>query len=245
VSWLDIDRRQVGILADRYLDVLIGDVKGTSLLLIQAPLIGVAIAGVWSNVSRDSASLYFVLCLSAFFCGAVNACREIVKERALFLREKMYNLSVGAYLVSKYRVQAVLILIQCALMVIIVARFVPLEVNVVALGMAMFVVALSGTAIGLLVSSWASRADRAVTMVPLLVIPQILFSDFVLGEDKLSNWTATAAQLMPVHWGYEALKTMRETSPDWFTVIAAGVVLSAMVVVAFGAALALLRTADY
>ena len=235
MSWLDIDRRQVGILADRYLDVLIGDVKGTSLLLIQAPLIGVAIAGVWSNVSRDSASLYF----------AVNACREIVKERALFLREKMYNLSVGAYLVSKYRVQAVLILIQCALMVIIVARFVPLEVNVVALGMAMFVVALSGTAIGLLVSSWASRADRAVTMVPLFVIPQILFSDFVLGEDKLSNWTATAAQLMPVHWGYEALKTMRETSPDWFTVIAAGVVLSAMVVVAFGAALALLRTADY
>lgn len=244
-GWLDIDRRQVGILADRYLDVVLGDLKGTALLLVQAPLIGVAIAGVWSNISRDSEALYFVLALSAFFFGAVNACREIVKERALFLREKMFNLSVGAYLVSKYRVQAMLILLQCAVLVVIVRRFVPMSVDPVSVGLALFMVALTGTAVGLLVSAWVSTPDRAVTVVPLLVIPQILFSDFVLGSGQLSNWTATAEKLMPVHWAYRALTALRDTNTEWFDVLGGAVVLTVMICGAFFAALAMLRASEY
>ena len=80
--------------------------RGLLLLAVQAPLIGGLVAGVWSNVRTDSPTLYFVLVLSAFFLGAVNSAREIVKERALFLREKNYNLSTGAYVVSALRFAA-------------------------------------------------------------------------------------------------------------------------------------------
>jgi ABC transport system ATP-binding/permease protein len=240
-----IDHRQVGILSDRYLDIIIGDIKTTLLLLIQAPLIAVAVAGVWSNVSNDSLSLYFVLCLSAFFLGAVNACREIVKERALFLREKMFNLSVGAYLMSKYRVQAILVIVQCVILAGVVRAFVPLKTNILGVGLVLLAVALTGTAVGLLVSSWVKSADKAVGVVPLIVIPQILFSDFVLGENKLSNWTARAQEIMPVHWGYEMLRSMRQTDVDWGVVASGAGVLTLTLGVCFSLSLMLLFRARY
>ena len=245
MSFLGIDRRQAGILADRYLDILLGDFFGTAILLIQAPLIAGAIAGVWSNLSSDSLSLYFVLCLSAFFLGAVNASREIVKERAMFLREKMFNLSVGAYLASKYRVQAILVLIQCVTLAAMVQNWVPLKINLVAVTAILILTALSGTAVGLLVSSWVKSNDKAVALVPLLVIPQILFSDFVVGQGKLANWTADAQKAMPVYWGYEVLRELRETEVDAWPVILGMLVLGGMIAICFLSALVRLRSARY
>jgi len=240
-----VDRRQAGILADRYLDIVLGDVRGTALLLVQAPLIAGAVAGVWSNEKNDTLSLYFVLCLSAFFLGAINACREIVKERALFLREKMFNLDVGAYLVSKYRIQLMLIVLQCTILAVVVRAAVPLKVNVVALALVLLLVAFTGTALGLAISAWVLSADKAVGLVPLIVIPQILFSDFVLGKDRLVNWTAEAQKLVPVHWGYRVLEELRTDEASLEVLVGAPLVLAIMVVVAFFTALLLLRRARY
>jgi len=86
MSFFSVDKRQVGILADRYFDVLLGDFFAVLLLLMLGPAIGALIAGVWANLATDSLTLYFVLCLSSFFIGAVCSVREIVKERELFLR---------------------------------------------------------------------------------------------------------------------------------------------------------------
>ena len=237
MSALGIDRRQVGILSERYLDVLIGDPWGVLLLLVQAPLIAVGVGGVWGNVSQDTLTMYFVLCLSAFFLGAANSAREIVKERALYLRERMYNLSAGAYLLSKFRVQLILIVIQCVLLAGVTRGMLTLRINVFALTAVLLAVALAGTAVGLMVSSWVSSPDQAVAMVPLVVIPQILFSDFVVGEGKLSNWTSAAHKLMPVKWGYEVLRTLRADKLEIGTVLSGTGVLATMVLGCFLVAL--------
>lgn len=244
-SFFSIDRRQVGTLSDRYLDVVLGDWAGTLLLLIQAPLIALAVAGVWANPNRDDQNFYFVLCLSAFFLGAINASREIVKERALFLRERMFNLNVPAYLVSKYRVQLILVIIQAMVLAGLTNAFIPLEVNLLLLVLSLMLVALSGTSIGLCVSSLVKSNDKAVAMVPLLVIPQILFSDVVLGADRLHNWTGDVQQLMPVHWGLEILNSLRgnevEYQPIFTGVITVGLVSAAAYLVSLWA----LRRARY
>lgn len=239
--------KQSGVLADRYIDIMLGDVRGTGLLLIQAPLIAIAVAGVWTNVSNDTPSLYFVLCLCAFFLGAVNSCREIVKERPLFLREKMFNLSVRAYLISKYRVQVILIFVQCVVLALVVRAAVNLNVNIVTVTLVLLAVAFTGTAVGLLISSWVKSADKAVAMVPLIVIPQILFSDFVLGADTLSNWTETAQQVMPVYWGCEFLAEIRNTSveDDWGILFGGPVVLALIVAGCFWLSLFWLKRARY
>lgn len=240
------DRHQTRVLSDRYLEVMLADVGGTGLLLLQAPLIGAAVAGVWKNLSQDSPALYFVLALSAFFLGAINSAREIVKERPLFLREKYFNLSLGSYLLSKLRVQAILVIAQCAILAGIVRVFVPIQVNVLLLALVLIGVALTGTAVGLLVSAWVRKSDRAVALVPLLVIPQILFSDFVVGPNKLSNWTGRAQDLMPVEWGYVVLRELRVArDTDWLLVGSAPLVMAVMIMLPAALALWGLSRARY
>ncbi len=215
MSRLSVDWRQASVLSDRYLHVMLADPRSMLLLLVQAPLIGGLVAGVWSNASTDSPTLYFVLVLSSFFLGAVNSAREVVKERALFLRERMYNLNAGAYVVSKYRVQAISMTVQCTLLTIIVDRFIPLEVNALVLGAAVLLTALCGTSVGLTISAVMSSADKAVMMVPLVVIPQILFSELLLPGGRMHNWTDEVQKLMPVHWGFRLLDTARSGEGLW------------------------------
>ena len=47
------DFRQTGILAERYLDVILGDLKSTLILLLQAPVIAVLIVLAWKNMDPD------------------------------------------------------------------------------------------------------------------------------------------------------------------------------------------------
>ncbi|MBI4816296.1 MAG: ABC transporter permease [Deltaproteobacteria bacterium] len=239
-------RSQSSVLADRYLDVMLGDPTSLLLTFLQAPLLGLGIVGVWSNQNHDSESMYFVLCLCAFFMGTVDAAREIVKERSLFLREKMFNLSVGAYLGSKLQVLAAVILIQTVALVAVVDTWIALHVSAFLIGLFAFLVGLSGVALGLLVSSFVRSADKAMAMVPLVVIPQILFSDFVIGKNKLANWTGHAQKLMPVHWSYRALVEVRNSKNiDYGLVIGTPAVLLFMVAIAALFAFFALRSSRY
>ncbi len=237
-------KRQVKILTARYVDVLLGDLKTVALLALQAPLIGGLAAGVWMNVNDDTLALYFVLALSAFFLGAVNSAREIVKERDVFLRERMVNLSAVAYVQSKFRVQGFLMVLQCALLIAMVALFVPLHVSAIVVFFMLIPGALAGTAVGLLISALVKTPDKAVLMVPLVVIPQILLSDLVLSGQSLENWTRLVRQVMPVHWSYRMLEVLRQEDP-WWELVGPAVVLAIAIAVCYGLTMAVLSRARY
>ncbi len=243
-SVFSVDRRQTAILADRYLDVLLGDLPTLLLLAVQAPLIGLLIAGVWSNVDNDSLALYFVLSLSAFFLGAINASREIVKERDLFLRERMFNLSVGSYVLSKLRVQAIVMVLAATALAGIVRSEIAMHVQVWWVAAALIPTALAGTAIGLLISASVRSADKAVMAVPLVVIPQILFSDFVIGE-RFSGWTDAVRHAMPVYWSYSILEQLRAAKTEWSTVVGGLAVLFVTILVSYLVTVLLLRRARW
>ena len=43
------------------------------------------------SIERDTPSLYFALCLSAVWFGCIGACREIIKERPIVERERLFG----------------------------------------------------------------------------------------------------------------------------------------------------------
>lgn len=229
------DQHQAKVLTDRYLDIMFGSPGGLLVWILQGPMLGTAIAGVWVNLSKDDLTLYFVLALSAFFLGAVNSAREIVKERLLFQRERLFNLKIGSYLWSKAVVLLTLGGFQSVFMTVIVARFVHLQVGVVWTVLVLWAVSSSGVLIGLLVSASVRSSDRALAAVPLIVIPQILFSERVIGPDRLANWTGHLQKLMPVHWGYRLLETLK-TEDDMMANMTRGILALAMLMAAAAAA---------
>jgi ABC-type multidrug transport system permease subunit len=208
-------RHQARVLVERYGACLAGDWLTVALLLAQAPIIGWLCTLVWVSIERDTPSLYFVMALAAVWFGCMNACREIVKERAIFERERLFGLSPAAYVVSKLGVLAMLGLAQALMLQMTIEWQLALRGAFVLHTLALWGASLCGVGLGLLVSALASTQERAVGTVPLLLLPQILFSKFVMPAEYFSDTAAALEKMMPVHWSFNVFEEAAATTPDW------------------------------
>ena len=197
-------QRQLGVLTRRYFTVLAQDRKNAAILLAQAPLIGLLLGMVFGGDSGGNPRLLvFLMSISAIWFGCINASREIVKELPIYLRERAVNLQIPAYLGSKVAVLSVLCSVQCLAMYLIVAATTSLPGNAVAQLATLFLTALCGSLLGLLVSALADTTDKATAIVPILLIPQVILADIVT---PLGDGLRQFAQLCIVaFWSVDAL----------------------------------------
>lgn len=230
-------RTQSHILAARYRDCLLGDLGGLVLLVAQAPLIGWLCAVVWGSIERDTPGLYFVLCLAAVWFGCINACREIVKERAILERERLFGIRPRDYVLSKVWVLAALGAVQVILLQGTVEWHLQLRGPMALELLALFGASVAGTGLGLLVSALAMTQERAVFAVPLLLLPQILFSELAIPGNLYSDVVATVEKAMPVHWAFRVFKEAAALEPRWHMAALFLVVLLAMAAALIGAAM--------
>jgi len=223
-------RKQSHILAARYRDCLIGDLGGLVLLLAQAPLIGWLCAVVWGSIEQDTPGLYFVLCLSAVWFGCINACREIVKERGILERERLFGVRTRDYVLSKVWVLATLGAVQVVLLQGMVEWHLQLRGPMGLELLGLFGASITGTGLGLFVSALATTQERAVFAVPILLLPQILFSELAIPGNFYSDVVSAVEKAMPVHWAYRVFQESAALEPRWHMVVLYLVVLFAMAV---------------
>lgn len=173
------------------------------LLLIQAPALALLISFVADGQQFEqyemTKSLLFALSCSAFWVGMLNAIQEICKERNIMKREYMTGLSLTAYILSKIFVLGILCLIQSVCIITVFAFLVGLPESGLLINpylellITTFITALASTAMGLFVSSLFTNADRAMTVAPILLMPQILFSGLIFkldGATEMLSWFA-------------------------------------------------------
>jgi ABC-type multidrug transport system permease subunit len=213
---------------ERYRAVLWGDFKTLVLLVAQAPFIGWLCTIVWGSIEKDTPSLYFVLCLSAVWFGCINSCREVVKERAIVERERFFGLSLPAYILSKASVLGGIGLVQVVLLQLSVEWQLNLKGPMLLQLAALFLASLAGTGLGLCVSAVSARQERAVGAVPLLILPQILFSEFTIPESHFGEAMKIVEKLMPVRWAYRVFEEAAATEPQWLHLAGSLVVLMLM-----------------
>jgi ABC-type multidrug transport system ATPase subunit len=200
--------RQFSILARRYLDLIVQDRRNLLILLLQAPIIGLLLMLVSKSdaivgdaaLASEGKKVLFMLATVAVWFGIINAAREITKEAAIYRRERLANLRIGPYVLSKILVLTLLVLIQSLILLVMIG----LKVRLPAMGVLLpawaelfvttFLTSLAGLAMGLAISSSSSTPDRAISVVPLALIPQILFAGviFSLGDgltiQRLLSW---------------------------------------------------------
>lgn len=230
-------RSPARVLAARYRDTLLGDVGGIFLLVAQAPLIGWLCSVVWGSIERDTPALYFVLCLAAVWFGCVNACREIVKERAILERERLFGVRVRDYVLSKVWVLAALGAVQVVLLQGTVEWHLQLRGPMPLEMLALFGASVAGTGLGLLVSALATTQERAVFAVPLLLLPQILFSELAIPDSLYSDVVAAVEKAMPVHWAFRVFEESAALEPRWAMTGVSLLVLFAMAALLVAAAM--------
>ncbi len=201
--------RQWLTLSRRYLEVLLKDKLNLFILLAQAPAIALlTFFAMGAKQPRDF--VYFVISLVAFWFGTSVSAREIVRERPVFKRERMVNLGILPYLASKLFVLGIIVGLQCIFL------FVPLKLLDLTglmpmpgelLGIpqfwAMILTAAVGIALGLLISALVRTSEMATSLVPLILIPQILFSGLVGVPGGLNK---AAGVVTPAAWSFDTMK---------------------------------------
>jgi hypothetical protein len=115
--------------------------------------------------------------------SASNAAREIARELPIYRRERAVGLSISAYLCSKVAVLGPLTALQAAVLVALATARQRGPVDAVALGspwlelvVAVSVAGLAGVGLGLLVSALAGRLDRAMTILPVLIVVEMILA---------------------------------------------------------------------
>jgi ABC-type multidrug transport system ATPase subunit len=176
------------ILVKRKMRMLCADSKGLLLLAFQPLLIGSLIAWVVPN----PATSIFVAYIAAFWLGCSNAAQEIVREIAIYRRERHAGLGTHTYLFSKFGYLTAVTSAQSLLLYILAMLFGSVEGSLLWQALAVVLCAFSGVAIGLSVSAFSRSSTQAVMVVPLVLIPQLLFSGFVV---PLSDWEETPSVL--------------------------------------------------
>ena len=126
----------------------------------------------------------FMAMFSSLWFGCSNAVREIVDEQTIYRRERQTGLKIPSYILSKLAVLSFVAFVQC-FSVVLICLFVnhALSLSLPEAGAAiliMFLVAVNGSLIGLLISSLVSTPEKALTLFPLILIPELLLCGLFL-----------------------------------------------------------------
>jgi ABC-type multidrug transport system ATPase subunit/pSer/pThr/pTyr-binding forkhead associated (FHA) protein len=199
--------RQWATLTRRYMAVLTRDKFNLLILFGQAPIIAfLTYLVVGEKSPRDFG--YFVLALVSIWFGTSIASREIIRERAVYTRERMVNLRLFPYVGSKLFVLSIIVSIQCVMLFgsLKMMHYVGL-MNLPGWSIPqLFIVLVTagvGIALGLFISAMVKTSEMATSLVPLILIPQILFSGLVGVPKGASRVIGT---VMPATWAFDGIK---------------------------------------
>jgi ABC-type multidrug transport system ATPase subunit/pSer/pThr/pTyr-binding forkhead associated (FHA) protein len=155
--------------------------------------------------------ILFIMAFAAIVFGSLNGSREIVKERAIYQRERAVNLSIAPYLFSKIVVLGTFSLLQSLLLVFLVHIKSPLGQThsillpaFIEIFITMSLTSLAGLMTGLLISAVVPNNDRAMSLMPLPLIPQVVFAGVIFNLDDPSVLQIIGA-LFPVRWAMAAM----------------------------------------
>lgn len=149
----------------------------------------------------------FLICAAAFWFGCSNVAREIVSETSVFLREIRGGLRILSYFASIFAYQMLLATIQTFTIAVLVWLFVGLSANLFLLWGILLLTASCGITTGLFISSISKTEVMAISLIPLLLLPQLLLGGYIklYGHMQISGWQNRIADLMPIRWSFEAM----------------------------------------
>jgi ABC-type multidrug transport system ATPase subunit/pSer/pThr/pTyr-binding forkhead associated (FHA) protein len=206
---------QFTILCRRYLAVIAADrqyVLFLAVLPFMLSLLARAVpGGEGFSASRHGVhegGLLLVLIMGGSLMGAAAAVRELVKERAIFDRERTVGLSPTAYLASKIAVLSAVASVQAALFTTVSMVGLPGPDSAVLLPsgrteivLAVIAASLVAMAVGLVISALIPNADRGMPLLVVLVMLQLILCGGlfpVQGQAGLKQ----VSWLVPARWAY-------------------------------------------
>jgi ABC-type multidrug transport system ATPase subunit len=157
----------------------------------------------------DLNTFIFVMGLEAVLVGMYVPSNELIKERIIYLRERMVNLKVLPYLLSKVAVFTLFAAIQTLLYLIVLSLGVDLPdqglyfPGPVELFVTLFLTMIAGMGIGFVVSAVSRSSDMAIYVLVIMLFFQFFFAGTVF--DMRENAAEPLSYLTTTRWSLTAL----------------------------------------
>jgi ABC transport system ATP-binding/permease protein len=169
----------------------------------------------------DHAAALFFCVVSAVWFGTSNAAREVVSERAIYMRERMVNLKLFNYIFSKFVLLSLFCVAQCTILLAIVFFALGFHGGLPAFGISLatlIVTAMNSVAIGLLLSTLVTSAEAAMALTPIALIPQVVLGGLMvpMTTNPMLKWPM---YVMPARWGFQGVVAQERlaiaSDPAW------------------------------
>ncbi|MDP4269761.1 MAG: ATP-binding cassette domain-containing protein [Bacteroidota bacterium] len=153
----------------------------------------------------------FMSVVVALFLGLNVSAEEIIKDRKLLKREQFLNLSRFSYLSSKIVILFTISAIQSLLFVLIGNSILEIQGLTFSYWAILFSTACFANILGLNISSGLNSVVSIYILIPLILVPQILFSGVIVNFDKLhrsfssEQYVPVIGDMMTSRWAFEAL----------------------------------------
>jgi ABC transport system ATP-binding/permease protein len=218
--------RQLRLLSQRNLTILVQDRAGLVLMLLVAPVLGLLdlimvrrnVFDVTQGDSGQSLTLMFLSGLIAVLVGSLATMREIVKEAEIYRRERMLGLKVLPYILSKIWLCIVIAIYQSAIFWMTKIYLVDLPHNdfntQLAMYFTLFMSTLAGLIMGLLISALSTTQNIAPLLTVIFLVPQITLAGAIFPLNALGPPGQWISRFTVTRWSYETMVSLSGLGQD-------------------------------
>jgi ABC transport system ATP-binding/permease protein len=218
---------QLSLLCKRYWKLVSRDTTSLILTLLSGP-ITIALTGLplkneqplsvidEPGITQGSLALrlLFIFSCVAIWIGLSNSIREIVKESAIYFRERLLNLGLLPYFASKLLIRGGLAIAQTLLITVIVLLvFKAPESELIPWSLGFFITTFltlfASTSLSLMISAFVKTENEGNGILPLIMIPQIIFSGVLF---NLEGWSSKLSWLMLSRWSIGAYSSLADVN---------------------------------
>lgn len=202
--------KQVGIYVGKHFRLFKNE-RGWKMIIFAA-IIALLVSSVLGSsmfvTDMGTFSGTFALVSACIWIGIFNSIQSICKERAIIKREHRTGLHISAYVISHMIYQAIICLVEALLILIISAIFLNYPSDTVLLGniyleyfITYFLLTYAADVLGLAISSIVKTPATAMTVMPFVLIIQLIFSGMLF---TLSGPMSAVANFTLSKWGLNA-----------------------------------------
>lgn len=188
---------------------------------LEAPALALLLAGFMRftqpgaeytfRASENLPPFLFISVIVALFLGLSVSAEEILRDQSLLKRERFLQVKWRHYVHAKLFVVAAVSAIHSLGFVLVSHAILKIPGFIFTHALVMFVVSLFGNMLGLLISAWFKTAKVIYIVIPLLVIPQIIFGGAIVRFERFNALFSEPdavpwfGNVMASRWGFEAL----------------------------------------
>ena len=217
---------QFRVLSARYFDLIRRDRVNFALLFLLAPALSLIDLIAWPGDTLDrqtgdgsrAMTMFFLAALIPFLVGSLSSVREIVKESAIYARERAVALRIWPYLWSKIAIASVFALYHGA--VLFAAKAILIEYpgistsDFAAMYVTLVLAVISGVMWALLISAVTRKEEQAMMLIIGVIVVQLVFSGGLVPISDLGPVGAVLASLDSTSWALKGLTAASGISTD-------------------------------